>query len=209
MFEREKRVLARHYLDEGMSRAEAARRVGIGRRTLYNWIADGLLEGHLGDQTGWIRFRGGSPSVEAGSVQGDHPDAAGRVSRAERGASVRGGAGGGLPRRVRPGEAARSGGPPAGARGAAGAVRDAAGASGPGGLRGVRAALGQAVRADGRAGVLPADVAAVLRTPDHGGGHPRARGVVRILRRGSGGDAVRPDEGGGARRRAELGRAPG
>ena len=50
MFEREKRVLARHYLDEGMSRAEAARRVGIGRRTLYNWIADGLLEGRLGDQ---------------------------------------------------------------------------------------------------------------------------------------------------------------
>ena len=50
MFEREKRVLARHCLDEGMSRAEAARRVGVGRRTLYNWIADGLLEGRLGDQ---------------------------------------------------------------------------------------------------------------------------------------------------------------
>ena len=52
MFEREKRVLARHYLDEGMSKAEVARRVGIGRRTLYNWIADGLLEGRLGDQKG-------------------------------------------------------------------------------------------------------------------------------------------------------------
>ncbi len=52
MFEREKRVLARHYLDEGVSRAEVARRVGIGRRTLYNWIADGLLEGCLGDQKG-------------------------------------------------------------------------------------------------------------------------------------------------------------
>ena len=50
MFEREKRVLARHYLDEGVGRAEVARRVGIGRRTLYNWIADGLLEGRLGDQ---------------------------------------------------------------------------------------------------------------------------------------------------------------
>ena len=34
MFEREKRVLARHCLDEGMSRAEAARRVGIGRRRI-------------------------------------------------------------------------------------------------------------------------------------------------------------------------------
>ena len=52
MFEREKRVLARHYLDEGVSRAEVARRVGIGRRTLYNWIAGGLLEGRLGDQKG-------------------------------------------------------------------------------------------------------------------------------------------------------------
>ena len=52
VFEREKRVLARHYLDEGVSRAEVARRVGIGRRTLYNWIAGGLLEGRLGDQKG-------------------------------------------------------------------------------------------------------------------------------------------------------------
>ena len=52
MFEREKRVLVRHYLDEGVSRAEVARRVGIGRRTLYNWIAGGLLEGRLGDRKG-------------------------------------------------------------------------------------------------------------------------------------------------------------
>ena len=52
MIEREKRVLARHYLDEGVSRAAVARRVGIGRRTLYNWIAGGLLEGRLGDQKG-------------------------------------------------------------------------------------------------------------------------------------------------------------
>ena len=35
MIEREKRVLARHYLDEGVSRAEVARR--------DNWIAGGLL----------------------------------------------------------------------------------------------------------------------------------------------------------------------
>ena len=52
MFEREKRVLARHYLDEGVSGAEVARRVGIGGRTLYNWIGGGLLEGRLGDQKG-------------------------------------------------------------------------------------------------------------------------------------------------------------
>ena len=48
MYQRETRVLARHYLEEGVSRAEVARRLGIGRRTLYNWIAGGLLEGRLG-----------------------------------------------------------------------------------------------------------------------------------------------------------------
>ena len=52
MFEREKRVLARHYPDEGVGKTEDARRVGISRRTLYNWIADGLLEGRLGDRKG-------------------------------------------------------------------------------------------------------------------------------------------------------------
>ena len=81
-----------------------------------------------------------APGVEAGSLQGDHPDSAGRVPRSQRRASVPVGAGGGLRRRVRPGEAARSGGPPAGARGAARAVQDAARASGRGGLRGVPAA---------------------------------------------------------------------
>ena len=51
MFERE-RVLARRYQDEGVSRAEVARRFGIGERTPYNWIAGGLLEGRLGDRKG-------------------------------------------------------------------------------------------------------------------------------------------------------------
>ena len=36
----------------GDEQGEVARRVGIGRRTLYNWIGDGLLEGLLGGQKG-------------------------------------------------------------------------------------------------------------------------------------------------------------
>ena len=62
MHEREKQVRARHHLDEGLSRSEVARRVGIGRRTLYNWIAGGLLDGRLGDQTGGYGPRRPRPS---------------------------------------------------------------------------------------------------------------------------------------------------
>ena len=40
----EKRFLMRFYLDQGLSKAETARQVGISRRTLYNWIAAGGLE---------------------------------------------------------------------------------------------------------------------------------------------------------------------
>lgn len=39
------RVLLRHLLTEsGGSRSEAARRAGVGRSTLYRWLATGLLE---------------------------------------------------------------------------------------------------------------------------------------------------------------------
>ena len=97
-----------------------------------------------------------------------------------------------------------SGGPPAGARRAACAVRDAAGASGPGGLRGVPAAMGPAAR-----------VMVVL-------GYSRRmwlrfyeRQTIGVVIHGleesfacfggvPGEDAVRPDEGGGARGRAET-----
>ncbi|MYB08057.1 MAG: helix-turn-helix domain-containing protein [Gemmatimonadetes bacterium] len=40
----EKRIQMRRYLDAGMSKAAAARAVGISRRTLYNWIESGELE---------------------------------------------------------------------------------------------------------------------------------------------------------------------
>ena len=44
MFDNDKRVLARHYLEQGVAKAEIARRLQIGRRTVYNWIAEEQLE---------------------------------------------------------------------------------------------------------------------------------------------------------------------
>ena len=44
MIGREKRVLLRHYLEQGMSKAAIARRLEIGRRTVYNWIEAGELD---------------------------------------------------------------------------------------------------------------------------------------------------------------------
>ena len=38
MIGREKRMLLRHYLERGMSKAAIARHLGISRRTVYNWI---------------------------------------------------------------------------------------------------------------------------------------------------------------------------
>ena len=44
MIGRETRVLLRHYLEQGMSKAAVARRLGISERTVYRWIAAGQLE---------------------------------------------------------------------------------------------------------------------------------------------------------------------
>ena len=43
MFDNDRRVLARHYLEFGAAKAEIARRLKIGRRTVYNWIAEEQL----------------------------------------------------------------------------------------------------------------------------------------------------------------------
>ena len=44
MIGREKRVLLRHYLEQGMPKAEIARQLEISRRTVYNWIEAGELD---------------------------------------------------------------------------------------------------------------------------------------------------------------------
>ena len=41
MFDRDTRELVRHYLEQGVAKAEIARRLKIGRRTVYTWIAAG------------------------------------------------------------------------------------------------------------------------------------------------------------------------
>jgi transposase len=47
MYGRETRVLLRHYLEQGLKKAELARRLGVSRRTIYHWLADGQLDRDL------------------------------------------------------------------------------------------------------------------------------------------------------------------
>ena len=54
MIGRETRVLLRHYLEQGMSKAAIARQVGINARTVYRWIAAGQLDRELDD--GAVRY---------------------------------------------------------------------------------------------------------------------------------------------------------
>ena len=50
MIGRETRVLLRHYLERGMSKAAIARQVGVSRRTVYRWTASGQLDRELDDE---------------------------------------------------------------------------------------------------------------------------------------------------------------
>ena len=47
---RETRVLLRHYLEQGLSKAAVARQVGVSRRTVHRWIAAGQLDRELDDE---------------------------------------------------------------------------------------------------------------------------------------------------------------
>jgi len=47
MYGREQRVLLRHYLERGLSKAEVARELGVSRRTVYHWIDTGQLDREL------------------------------------------------------------------------------------------------------------------------------------------------------------------
>ena len=50
MHRRETRVLLRHYLEQGVSKSELAKRFGISRRTVYHWIERGQLDRDLDSQ---------------------------------------------------------------------------------------------------------------------------------------------------------------
>lgn len=51
MYRREKRVLLREYLQDGVPKSDLARKLGISRRTIYHWIATGQLDRELDDET--------------------------------------------------------------------------------------------------------------------------------------------------------------
>ena len=44
----ETKMFLKHYLEQGLSKAELARRFGVSRRTIYYWIATGQLDHHPG-----------------------------------------------------------------------------------------------------------------------------------------------------------------
>lgn len=50
MYARETRVLLRHYLEQGVGKAELARRFGVSRRTIYHWIETGQLDRDLDNE---------------------------------------------------------------------------------------------------------------------------------------------------------------
>jgi transposase len=50
MIGREKRVLLRHYLEQGMNKAAIARELGISRRTVYHWIRTNQLDRELDNE---------------------------------------------------------------------------------------------------------------------------------------------------------------
>jgi len=54
MYSRERRVLLRHYLEQGLSKSAVARMLGIGRRTLYHWINTDQLDRDL--DNGPVRY---------------------------------------------------------------------------------------------------------------------------------------------------------
>jgi len=55
MHGREQRVLLRHYLEQGLSKAEVAARLGISRRTVYYWANSGQLDREIDDEP--VRYR--------------------------------------------------------------------------------------------------------------------------------------------------------
>ena len=55
MNDREPRVLLRHYLEQGLSKTAIAERIGISRRCIYKWIAQGDLDRDLDRAS--VRYR--------------------------------------------------------------------------------------------------------------------------------------------------------
>ena len=125
-------MLLRHYLEQGMSKAALARYLGISRRTVYNWIEAGEL-GQDADKQGGQVGAETAATIEARPLQGNHRRSPGGVPEAERRATVRRSAGGGLSGWLRADEALRAPGSTEGAGGAGPKFRDASGPLGEAG----------------------------------------------------------------------------
>jgi transposase len=57
MYSRERRVLLRHYLEQGVGKTELARRFGVSRRTVYHWIETAQLDREVDDAAVVYRSR--------------------------------------------------------------------------------------------------------------------------------------------------------
>jgi transposase len=55
MYGREKRVLLRHFLKQGLAKTAVAEKLGVSRRTVYHWIETGQLDRELDDEA--VRYR--------------------------------------------------------------------------------------------------------------------------------------------------------
>ncbi len=47
----EKRVLLRHYLEQGLTKAAVAEQLGVSRRTVHYWIETGQLDRDISEET--------------------------------------------------------------------------------------------------------------------------------------------------------------
>ena len=182
MIGREKRVLLRHYLEQGMNKAVIARDLGVSRCTVYHWIETGQLDRELDEE----RVGYGPRCLMPSKLDPYKPLIDTRHKEYPKLTAVRlfkGGPGRWLPGQLQPSEALCTQGPASTPRGAGRALRDGAWASGPGGLRPLPATVGQALRTNRRAGLLEAAVGSVLHPADHEGPDAWPGVFVFLLRR--------------------------
>ena len=142
MYGREKRVLLREYLEQGWSKTAVAEKLGISRRTVYQWIATGQMDRDLDDQVMKYRLR---PQVvrKIDGYRGIIQSRLEQYPSTERGAPPCGGAGGRLHRQLYPAQRVCARGEVAPGRRTGGEVRDAARAPGAGRLRPLHTAGGR------------------------------------------------------------------
>ena len=92
----ETRMLLKHYLDRGVSKAELSRRFGVSRRTIHEWVVTGQLDRDLssearrGHRRRCARRR---PALVVGTRRGTRPGwrprAAGRRAKRRGGGALR------------------------------------------------------------------------------------------------------------------------